>query len=163
MATKAKTKATYYVTNKELLKELIASKEKWKTSNVERSPSECMSPRLIEMLLLMVERYAERSNWSKYSYVDELKGQAILSLCSNWHKFNENRVSANPPNPFSFYTSVIQNAFKYQIGKEKKPQKVRDAILVDRGLAPSYGSQIDSARESSMVSLGSSSGGGYDD
>ncbi len=157
---KVKSKATYYVTNKELLKELIASKDKLRTSNTKRTPSECMSPRLVEMLMLMVDRYAERSNWSKYSYVDELKGQAVLSLCSNWHKFDENRISLNPPNPFSFYTSVIQNAFKYQIGKEKKPQKVRDEILKARGLAPSYGSQIDSARESAMSG---GTGGGFDD
>lgn len=151
-------KATHYVTNKELLFEVIASKNVMRSSNSKRSPSECMSPRLVEMLMLMVDRYAERANWSKYSYVEELKGQAILSLCSNWHKFDENRVSLNPPNPFSFYTSVIQNAFKYQIGKEKKPQKVRDAILVDRGMAPSYGSQIDSS-----MAMGTSSGHGYDD
>ncbi len=158
MATKSK--STHYVKNKDLLAEVIASKNKWRTSNVTRSPSECMSPELVRMLLLMVDRYAERANWSKYSYVEELKGQAILSLCSNWHKFDENRVSLNPPNPFSFYTSVIQNAFKYQIGKEKKPQKVRDAILVERGMAPSYGSQIDSQ----ILSSGGNSGGvGGDD
>lgn len=161
MATKSK--STHYVKNKDLLAEVIASKQKWRTSNVKRSPSECMSSELVRMLLLMVDRYAERANWSKYSYVEELKGQAILSLCSNWHKFDENRVSNNPPNPFSFYTSVIQNAFKYQIGKEKKPQKVRDAILVERGMAPSYGSQIDSMVRESGPATGMSSGYGSDD
>lgn len=156
-----KPKSTHYVKNKDLLAEVVASKNKWRTSNVKRNPSECMSSELVRMLLLMVDRYAERANWSKYSYVEELKGQATLSLCANWHKFDETRPN---PNPFSFYTSVIQNAFKYQIGKEKKPQKVRDAILVERGMAPSYGSQIDAmVRENAPMFASSVGGGGYGD
>lgn len=94
--------------------------------------------KLGEMFILMTERYSSRGNWRNYTYVDEMRGAAITQLVQGALVFDESKGS----NPFSFYTTVITNAFTAYLLIERKNQNIRDDILEMNGLNPSFTRQF---------------------
>jgi hypothetical protein len=91
-----------------------------------------------KMYLKLVERYSQRANWRGYTYIDEMRGQALLQLAMIGLQFNE----AKSDNPFAYYTAAITNSFTRVLNIEKRNQNIRDDILIDSGHLPSYGRQI---------------------
>lgn len=85
------------------------------------------------MFLKLSERYAQRSNWRGYTYVEEMKGQAILQLSQIGLQFDESKSE----NPFAYYTAAVTNSFTRVLNIEKKNQNIRDDMLEDAGLTPS--------------------------
>ena len=85
------------------------------------------------MFIKLSERYAQRSNWRGYTYVDEMRGQAILQLSQIGLQFNE-MLSENP---FAYYTAAVTNSFTRVLNLEKKSQNIRDDLLEVNGLTPS--------------------------
>ena len=86
-----------------------------------------------KMYIKLSERYAQRSNWRGYTYVDEMKGQAILQLSQIGLQFDESKSD----NPFAYYTAAVTNSFTRILNIEKKSQNIRDDLLEGAGLAPS--------------------------
>jgi hypothetical protein len=86
-----------------------------------------------KMYIKLSERYAQRSNWRGYTYVDEMKGQAILQLSQIGLQFDESKSD----NPFAYYTAAVTNSFTRILNLEKKSQNIRDDLLEEAGLAPS--------------------------
>lgn len=85
------------------------------------------------MFIKLSERYAQRSNWRGYTYVDEMKGQAILQLSQIGLQFDESKSE----NPFAYYTAAVTNSFTRVLNLEKKNQNIRDDLLETAGLTPS--------------------------
>lgn len=85
------------------------------------------------MFLKLSERYAQRSNWRGYTYVEEMKGQAILQLSQIGLQFDESKSE----NPFAYYTAAVTNSFTRVLNIEKKMQNIRDDMLEENGLTPS--------------------------
>lgn len=85
------------------------------------------------MFLKLSERYAQRSNWRGYTYVEEMKGQAILQLSQIGLQFDESKSE----NPFAYYTAAVTNSFTRVLNIEKRNQNIRDDMLEDAGLTPS--------------------------
>ena len=83
-----------------------------------------------KMFMKLAERYAQRSNWRGYTYVEEMKGQAILQIGL---QFDESKSE----NPFAYYTAAVTNSFTRILNLEKKAQNIRDDLLEENGLAPS--------------------------
>ncbi len=98
-----------------------------------------MTDKLARMFMLLVERYSQRANWRGYSYLDEMKGQSLLQLSSMGLQFNEARSS----NPFAYFTQALSHSFTRVLNIEKKNQNIRDEILVNQGLTPSFSKQIE--------------------
>lgn len=98
-----------------------------------------LTDQLARMCMLLVQRYSQRANWRGYSYVEEMVGQSLLQLSSMALQFDESKSS----NPFSYYTQAIQNSFTRVLNTEKKVQRARDEILINRGQTPSFGRQIE--------------------
>jgi len=86
-----------------------------------------------KMYIKLSERYAQRSNWRGYTYVDEMKGQAILQLSQIGLQFDESKSE----NPFAYYTAAVTNSFTRILNIEKKSQNIRDDLLEEAGLTPS--------------------------
>ena len=86
-----------------------------------------------KMFIKLSERYAQRSNWRGYTYVDEMKGQAILQLSHIGLQFDESKSE----NPFAYYTAAVTNSFTRVLNIEKKSQNIRDDLLEEAGLTPS--------------------------
>lgn len=86
-----------------------------------------------KMYIKLSERYAQRSNWRGYTYIEEMKGQAILQLSQIGLQFDESKSE----NPFAYYTAAVTNSFTRVLNIEKKNQSIRDDMLEENGLAPS--------------------------
>lgn len=85
------------------------------------------------MFIKLSERYAQRSNWRGYTYVDEMRGQAILQLSQIGLQFDESKSE----NPFAYYTAAVTNSFTRILNLEKKNQNIRDDLLEGAGMSPS--------------------------
>lgn len=97
-----------------------------------------LTANLGKMFLKLVERYSGRANWRGYSYVDEMRGAALLQLSAVGLKFNE----AKSNNPFAYYTAAVNNSFTGVLNQERRNQNIRDDILVEQGHMPSYTRQL---------------------
>jgi hypothetical protein len=91
------------------------------------------TPELARAYIKLCERYSMRSNWRGYTYVDEMRGQALLQLSQIGLQFNE----AKSENPFAYYTAAINNSFTRVLNLEKRSQNIRDDLLEEGGLNPS--------------------------
>lgn len=90
--------------------------------------------RLARMYMKLCDRYSMRANWRGYTYVDEMRGQALLQLAQIGLQFNEQKSD----NPFAYYTAAINNSFTRVLNLEKKGHNIRDDLLEENGLNPSW-------------------------
>jgi hypothetical protein len=90
--------------------------------------------KLALMWMKLCDRYATRGNVRGYTYNDEMRGQAILQLAQIGLQFDESKSQ----NPFAYYTAAVTNSFVRVINIEKRNQNIRDDILEQNGLNPSY-------------------------
>lgn len=97
-----------------------------------------MTDNLAYMFIKLCERYSSRANWRGYTYVDEMRGQALLQLSIIGLQFDESKSN----NPFAYYTAAITNSFTRILNLEKRVQTIRDDILEMNNLSPSYSRQL---------------------
>ncbi len=102
--------------------------------------------KLALMWMKLCERYATRGNVRGYTYNDEMKVQAILQLTQIGLQFDESKSN----NPFAYYTAAVTNSFVRVINIEKRNQNIRDDILEQNGMDPSYSRQMSGEWENAM-------------
>ena len=98
--------------------------------------------RLGAMFLKLCERYSLRSNWRGYSYVDEMRGQALIQLTQIALQFDEGKSQ----NPFAYYTAAVTNSFTRVLNVEKRQRDIRDDMLQHSGQMPSWTRQMESSQ-----------------
>lgn len=116
-------KSKNYLNNKDLLAEVMISKEKGRMSN-----------NLALMLQTLCRRYAKKGQFANYSYNEDMQAYAILMLVKTWTNFNEKRGK----NPFAFFTQCVKNSFKQFLNVEKKQTNIKNETLIKHGLSPSF-------------------------
>lgn len=94
---------------------------------------------LAKMFIKLCERYSMRSNWRGYTYVDEMRSFALLQLSQIGLKFDESKSA----NPFAYYTATVTNAFTRYLNLEKRNQSIRDDLLQEAGMDPSWSRQYE--------------------
>ena len=92
-----------------------------------------ISSKLARMFVLLTDKYAQKHNWRGYTYVDDMKGNALLQLSDVGLHFNE----ARSENPFAYLTTTLKNAFLRVLQKEKRQQDIRDDLIEESGQTPS--------------------------
>jgi DNA-directed RNA polymerase specialized sigma subunit len=102
-----------HVNNKELKEELINYKKTGKASE-----------RLGEIFIDLVDNFATKSNFSGYSYLEEMKSRAIFFLLMYSRSFNPEKSD----NAFAYSTQIVKNAFIQVIKKEKKHAETKRAF-----------------------------------
>ncbi len=125
-----------YLNNKELLIAIAESKELGK-----------MSDKLAKMLLLLCTRFATKGRWVNYTYNSDMIAYALMMLCRTWTAFNPEKSN----NPFSFYTQCVLNSFYQFDNQERKQRNIRDSLLVNQGLNPSYNFQDEYSTDQHFV------------
>lgn len=125
----------HYIIENNMTKEVGRSHSKGGKFNLERGS---ITNKLAKMFILMVNKYGQRGNWRGYTYIDEMKGQALLQLAQMGLQFDESKSD----NPFSYYTQSLQNSFTRVLNLEKKNQDLRDDLLIDSGASPSFTRQL---------------------
>lgn len=94
---------------------------------------------LAKMFMMLCHRYSMRSNWRGYTYVDEMRSQALLQLSQIALQFDESKSQ----NPFAYYTAAVNNSFTRVLNMEKRNQGMRDDLLEQAGQMPSYTRQVE--------------------
>jgi hypothetical protein len=125
----------HYIIENGATKEVGRSHSKAGKFNLEKGS---ITNKLAKMFILMVNKYGQRGNWRGYTYIDEMKGQALLQLAQMGLQFDESKSD----NPFSYYTQSLQNSFTRVLNLEKKNQDLRDDLLIDSGASPSFTRQL---------------------
>ena len=115
---------TIYLSNKELLASVKEAKEKG-----------VMTDKLARMLQLLCSKYAKKGNFVNYSYNDDMQSYAMMMLVRTWNSFNPEKSN----NPFAFFTQCIKNSFIQYLNHEKRHRTIRDGLLIDQGMSPSFG------------------------
>lgn len=122
-ATPKPKKPRKYLNNRDLLEQFHLSIEQG-----------AMTDKFAHMLMTLCDRYGRRGNFVSYTYNDDMRAYAMMMIVKTWHKFNPEKSS----NPFAFYTQCIKNSFVQYLNQEKRQRDIRDEMLVERGLNPSF-------------------------
>ena len=126
--TKKTPKKKNYLNNKDLLAQVMLSKEQ-----------DQMTDELAKMLQMLCARYASRAQFANYTYNEDMQAYAMMMLVRTWRSFNPEKSN----NPFAFFTQCVKNSFIQMLNQEKRQRNVRDELLIDKGLNPSYTYQIE--------------------
>lgn len=113
-----------YLSNKDLLEEVKKSKAAGQ-----------MSDKLARQLQLLCSRYAKKGSFVNYTYNEDMQGYAMYMLVRTWNAFDPAKSS----NPFAFFTQCIRHSFIQFLNQEKRQRNIRDILLVDQGMTPSFG------------------------
>jgi hypothetical protein len=97
---------------------------------------------LAMMFMKLCERYGTRANWRGYTYNDEMQSQALMQLSQIGLQFDESKSE----NPFAYYTAAITNSFTRILNIEKKNQSIRDDLLEQNHMSPSFTRQHENER-----------------
>jgi hypothetical protein len=115
-----------------------------------------VSDRLARMLVLLVNRIGSKAQFRNYSFVEDMKCEALLQLVRrnaqqtrndqrpNILKFDQGYAArrGTKPNPFSYATQIVTNIFRRQIKVEQGMVGLRDDILEANRKTPSARRQI---------------------
>lgn len=94
-----------------------------------------MTDELANMLTLLCAKYAKHPDYANiYSYVDDMKAFAMLTVVKVWRSFNPDKGS----NPFAYFTQILRHAFYQYLNHESKQRTVKDVLMVDIGELPSF-------------------------
>lgn len=101
-----------------------------------------------KMFIKLAEEISHKSNYRNYTYLDEMMGDARIQLVKNALLFKESVLykkdkPAVQLNPFSYYTSFVNNAFRSVLNTEKNVRNIRDDLLEMHGFTPSHTRQIE--------------------
>lgn len=102
-----------HVNNAELIEEIIKYKESEEKNGKGKGIA---SERLGEIFLNLVDNYATKSNFSGYSFLEEMKSRAIFFLL----KYSLSFKPQKSKNAFAYCTEIVKNAFIQVITKENK-------------------------------------------
>ncbi len=102
-----------------------------------------ITSKLAEMFMMIVDRYSQKFNWRRYTYLNEMKGQSLLHLVYMGLSFNEHKSD----NPFAYYTQSITNSFVRVLNEEKEHQDLRDDLMEEYGQNPSMTRQLENDEE----------------
>ena len=101
-----------------------------------------------KMFIKLAEEISHKPNYRNYTYLDEIMGDARIQLVKNALLFTESILykkvkPAVQLNPFAYYTSFVNNAFRSVLNSEKNVRNIRDDLLELQGFNPSHTRQIE--------------------
>jgi DNA-directed RNA polymerase specialized sigma24 family protein len=106
-----KKKSIHYISNSDLLEEII----KFKKEGV-------MSEELGGMLLKIATQYSSKSNFSGYTWKQDMVSESVLTCV----KYLKNFKPEKSTNAFAYVTQIIGNSFKLYITQQKTHSKIKD-------------------------------------
>jgi len=75
-----------------------------------------MSQYLGECILTLVNRYGSKSNFSGYTYLDDMKTEALYLCVIYAHNYRSDKAYGNA---FGYFSKIVENAFKCVINRER--------------------------------------------
>lgn len=118
-------KNSHYVDNRKFTEAMTewATVARSKPKN-ERPP---LPPFVGECLMKLVTGYARKVNFSGYTYVDEMRSEALLTCVKYAHNFDPEKSQ----NAFAYFTQIIHHAFTQVLNKEKNISTMKFNMMKD--------------------------------
>jgi len=87
--------------------------------------------RLGEIVVLTVDRIATQTKFRHYTYLDDMKAEAIYQSIKGITKFDLEKTNevGQKSSSFSYLTQIIINAFRQILKKEKKNRDIKDKAI----------------------------------
>lgn len=87
--------------------------------------------RLGEIVVLTVDRVATQTKFRHYTYLDDMKAEAIYQSIKGITKFDLTKTNeaGQKSSSFSYLTQIITNAFRQILKKEKKNREIKDQAI----------------------------------
>lgn len=101
-----------YINNEDLLRELKIYKEQ-----------SIQTEEIGRMLLLLATKYSERGSFAGYTWKEDMISEAVYTCLKYMHNFD---INIEDPNPFTYFSVIIQRVFISYITKQKKHSKIKD-------------------------------------
>ena len=108
-----------------------------------------LSDGLVHMIMMLVDQFAKSGNWSGYTYLEDMKGFALVHLCDVALKFEESESS----NVFSYLTQVASNKFTATLNSEKYQRRIKSKMMQSVGYKPTFGEQIEEEYKNMMYDM----------
>lgn len=104
-----------YINKKDFYQEMLNYKESGKINN-----------NLGKMFMLLAKKNAKHGNFCRYFHadLDDMKTDAVIACISALPKYDFDRED-----PFSYFTSVVLNAFKYYLKRKYKNDNFRMKLI----------------------------------
>lgn len=110
-----------YISNKKLHQELLKFRIAYDKAIENGTEKPRYNDYIGRCILDISERYATKAKFSGYSYLQEMKSDAIEDCIKYLHNFNPYMYK----NPFAYITQIVHNAFIRRIQKEQKNQYIK--------------------------------------
>ncbi len=108
-----------YINNDELIEQIDYLKK-----------SGIFSEKLGELILNIAKNYANKGNFSGYTWVDDMIGDAVLTCVKYIKNFNLDKSD----NAFAYVTTICQRSFMNYINKQKKHSEIKDILYNNQHL-----------------------------
>ncbi len=116
-----KKKTNNYINNQDFYEELKSYQTKYKDYVEKRLNKAPNDNKIGEYILLIVNNLGTKSNFSGYTYLEDMKGDAIIDCVKAIHVFDTEKYS----NPHAYFTMVAWRAFLRRIASEKKQAYIK--------------------------------------
>jgi hypothetical protein len=120
---KRATENPHYVNNKEFTEAVAA----WIAENSEndrdknRTEWTPMTEYIAICIMKIVNHYALKPRWRGYTYIDEMRSEAILTCVKYAHNFNVEKSN----NAFSYFTQITEFSFRQIWNNEDTQSKIK--------------------------------------
>lgn len=109
-------KSNHYVDNKKFLEDIVDYKRRCAEAKAEGREKPRVSEFCGKCIWLITENLARKPRFMNYSFIDEMKSDALENCFLYFDNFNP-EISQNP---FAYFTQITTYAFHRRISKEEK-------------------------------------------
>jgi DNA-directed RNA polymerase specialized sigma subunit len=110
-----------YIDNNEFYRLIVEYKEKCDSAATNSETRPRIPEKIGECFLMIATRLASKSNFSGYTYKDEMISDGLENCIVAVHSFDPTKSK----NPFAYFTQIIWYAFLRRIEKEKKQTYIK--------------------------------------
>ncbi len=126
--------------HKDYDKQIEAEENQAKKEEMEENRAEALkfittktycTTKLGKIVVLTVDRIATQTKFRHYTYLDDMKAEAIYQSIRGITKFSLDKVNdaGQKSSSFSYLTQIVTNAFRQILKKEKKMREIKDQAI----------------------------------
>lgn len=128
--TKNQAQPVEYVDNKEFSEKVFEYTQQVKACRESGEPKPIVTDYIARCFIKIAEGLARSSNFSQYTYKDEMVSDAIESCLKAVGNFDpEKETRTGKPNAFGYFTQIAYYAFVNRLNKERRQREIRERII----------------------------------
>jgi hypothetical protein len=123
----------HYVKNKDFLIAMIKYKEDCNLADENKVKRPRIPNYIGDCFIKIATRISFKPNYVNYPFKDEMISDAYFTCVKYIQNFDHTK--SDVPNPFAYFTSIVENCFKQRIAKEKKQLIIKERLLESKGFS----------------------------